>query len=178
MMQRNGDWAYSSLTKAQAFAVLWSGCRWRLSQKNRERCTIFNPTDSLFNSPACEAAYCFFWSLLALRVNSYHGRTNKEKIDSHRRWSELKWGPKTHLQLQMFAKGAAKDNEMKIFENTTLSINLGCFYFTWAFPFQIYTSTLHLHYRSKYCTCLTALVTFQITVFHTLPAQKKCKPCI
>ncbi len=38
MSQHNGDWAYGPQMKA----------------------------DSLFNSPVCEAAYCFFRSLLAL----------------------------------------------------------------------------------------------------------------
>ncbi len=34
---------------------------------------------------------------------------------------KLKWGPKTHLQLQIITIGATKDNEMKIFEIITLS---------------------------------------------------------
>ncbi len=34
---------------------------------------------------------------------------------------ELKWGPKTHLQLPIIAIGAAKDNEMKIFQIITVS---------------------------------------------------------
>ncbi len=33
---------------------------------------------------------------------------------------KLKWGRKTHLQLQIITIGAAKDNEMKIFEIVTL----------------------------------------------------------
>ncbi len=34
---------------------------------------------------------------------------------------KLKWGPKTHLQLQTVAIGTAKDNEKKIFEIITLN---------------------------------------------------------
>ncbi len=45
----------------------------------------FNATDSLFNSPVCGAAYCFFASLLVLRVNGYYVQTNKEKVDDYRR---------------------------------------------------------------------------------------------
>ncbi len=41
-------------------------------------------TDSLFNSPACEAEYYFFRSLLVLQVNGYYGRPNKEKVDDNR----------------------------------------------------------------------------------------------
>ncbi len=65
----------------------------------------FNATDSLFNSPVCEAVYCFFRSLLALRVNGNYCRTNIE----------------TDLQLPIIAIGAAEDNKMKIFEIMTLS---------------------------------------------------------
>ncbi len=45
---------------------------------------VFNAADSLFNSPVCEAVYCFFRSLLALRVSGYYGQTNKEKIHDYR----------------------------------------------------------------------------------------------
>ncbi len=42
------------------------------------------------------------------------------------RWLQMmklgKWGSKTHLQLLIIAIGAAKDNEMKIFEIVTLSL--------------------------------------------------------
>ncbi len=65
----------------------------------------FNATDSLFNSPVCEAACCFFRSLLALRVNGYYGRTNGQKIDD----------PKTYLQLPIIAIVAVKEKKMKIF---------------------------------------------------------------
>ncbi len=85
----------------------------------------FNTTDSLFNSPACEAAYCFSQSLQVLWENAYYARTNKEKIDDYRRWNlklKLKWGPKTHLQLPLIAIGI--DNEMKISEIITLTKNL------------------------------------------------------
>ncbi len=34
---------------------------------------------------------------------------------------KVKWGPETHLQLPIIAIGAAKDNEMKIFEIMTLT---------------------------------------------------------
>ncbi len=37
---------------------------------------------------------------------------------------KLKRGPKTHLHLQIIAIGAVKDNEMKIFEITTLTEKL------------------------------------------------------
>ncbi len=49
-----------------------------------ERVGGANATDSLFNSPVCEAPYCFFRFLLVSRVNGYYGRTNKEKIDDYR----------------------------------------------------------------------------------------------
>ncbi len=82
----------------------------------------FDATNSLFNSPACEAVYCFFWSLQVLRVNGYYVRTNKEKIDDYRRWNlKLKWRPEAHLQLQIITVGAAKDNKMKIFAIVTLN---------------------------------------------------------
>ncbi len=130
MMQHSGDWACGPLMKALAFAVLWPGCWWRLSRKKLQAAhslafnKTFNATDSLFNSPVCEAVYCIFWSLLALWVNGYYGRTNKEKIDDYRRWNlklKLKWGPKTHLQLPIITIGAVKENEMKIFKILTLS---------------------------------------------------------
>ncbi len=77
----------------------------------------FNATDSLFNSPVCEVACCFFWSLLALQ---HYVWTHKEKVDDYRPWnlwSEVqKYTCKTH---PLIATGAAKDNKMKIFEITT-----------------------------------------------------------
>ncbi len=61
--------------------------------------STFNAADSLCSSPVCEAACCK--RLL----------TNKEKVDDYRR------GNLCHR----FATGAAKENEMKIFEITTLN---------------------------------------------------------
>ncbi len=84
----------------------------------------FNAIGSLFTSPVCEAAYCFFRSLLVLWVNCYYGWTNKEKIKDYRWWSlklKLKWGPKTCMQLPLITIGATKDNKMKIFGITVLS---------------------------------------------------------
>ncbi len=81
----------------------------------------FNLTDLLCNS--------LFATLLALWVNAYYGQINKEKTDNYRRWNlklKLKWGPRTHLQLLIITIGAAKDNELKIFEIITWSSTLFC----------------------------------------------------
>ncbi len=68
----------------------------------------FNATDSLFNSPVCEVVCCFFRSLLALGVNGYYGRTNKEKTDGYRQWNL--GSPKTHLQLLIVATGERNED--------------------------------------------------------------------
>ncbi len=48
--------------------------------------------------------------------------------------TELKWGPETHLQLQIIAIDAAKENKMKIFEIMTLiNMKLLCFCPWWQF---------------------------------------------
>ncbi len=106
-MHHYGDWAYGPLMKALAFAVLWPGCQQRLSWKNQKRRTVSLLTRLLMQQTCSSTHLCvkrravFLWSLLALRVNSYYGRTNGEKIDE--RW------------------GAAKDNEIKIFKIITLT---------------------------------------------------------
>ncbi len=107
------------------FAVLWPGCqRWNSENSEAVHSSAFNTTDSLFSSPVCEAAFCFFWSLLVLWVNCCYGRTNKVKIDDYRWWNlklKLKWGPETHLLLLIITKCAIKDNKMKIFKIITLT---------------------------------------------------------
>ncbi len=42
----------------------------------------FSAADSLFDSPVCEAAYCFFRPLLALQVNGYYGWTKKRSMST------------------------------------------------------------------------------------------------
>ncbi len=78
----------------------------------------FNATDN-FNSPVCEAAYCFFPSLLALRVNGYHGRTNKQLLTADDE-TETEVRSK-NAPISDYAIGAAKDNKMTIFEIITLN---------------------------------------------------------
>ncbi len=64
MMEHNGDWAYGPLMKVLAFAVL----RPRVAtfpEKSQAAHSetfnkAFNAADLLFNSPVCEAPYCFF----------------------------------------------------------------------------------------------------------------------
>lgn len=67
-----------------------------------------------FNSLVCESGYWFFWSLLALQVNSYYGWTSKERIADYRNkcesmdviddtvWILIEWGPKTYLHLPLW----------------------------------------------------------------------------
>ncbi len=85
--------------KALAFAVLWPGCQERLSvvKSQAAHSLAFNAADSLFNSPVCEAAYCFF-PVSVSRVNGYNGSKNKEKITDYRRWNLGSEAQKTHLQ--------------------------------------------------------------------------------
>ncbi len=129
MRQHNGDWACGPLMKVCSICSI----RTQVSEATfLEKSQVahslafnkaFNATDSLFDSPVCEAACCFFRSLLVLQVNGYYGWTNKEKVDDYRRGNlkvKLRWGQKTDLQLPIIARGAVKDFKMKIFEMLTL----------------------------------------------------------
>ncbi len=115
MMQHNGDWACGPLIKACSICSIMTRVSVATFPEKSQAAhsstfnKTFNATDSLFSWAGCEAACCFFWSLLALWVNGYYGRTNKEKVDDNRRenWSEL------------ITKGAVED-EIKIFDMITL----------------------------------------------------------
>ncbi len=105
-MQHNGDGACGPLMKACSICSVMTRVSVATFPEKSQAAHIkafnkaFNATDSLFNSLVCEAAYCFFQSLLTLWVNGYYGRTNKEKIDDCRRWNmKLMWSPKTHLPI-------------------------------------------------------------------------------
>ncbi len=93
MTQHNGDWAYGPLMKACSvcsITIRVSAATFPEKSQAAHSSAFnktFNATDSLFISPVCEVACCFFWSLLALWVNCYYKRTNKEKIDDYRRWN-------------------------------------------------------------------------------------------
>ncbi len=84
MKLHNADWNLWATDESPfAFAVLQPRYRERLSQKNHKWCRV----RFLTQQTLCEAPYCFFRSLLALRVNCYYDRTNKENIDDYWRWN-------------------------------------------------------------------------------------------
>ncbi len=101
--------------KPAAFAVLRPGCRKQLSWKNHKLCSVWLLTRLVLQLTWVWSGVLFF----PVSVSGYYGRTNKEKMEDYRWWNlklKLNWGPKTYLQLQLIAIGAAKDNEMKIFK--------------------------------------------------------------
>ncbi len=136
MMQHNGDWVYGPLMKACSICSIMTRVLVATFQEKSQVANslafnkTFNTTDSLFNSPVCEVAYCFFRSLLALRVNCCCDWTNKVKIDGYRQWNlklKLKWGPKTHTQLPIIAIGGTVVLYNKIIkEKIALYIKLTC----------------------------------------------------
>ncbi len=72
------------------------------------------------HSSVCEVAYSFFRSLLALRINGYYGRKNKEK----NRWLQtMKVGTETEVRsenapaITVYATGAAKDKQSENLAN-------------------------------------------------------------
>ncbi len=77
----------------------------------------FNTTDSLFNSPVCEAAYRFF--PVSARVASKRLLWLNKQRKGRRPLTMKLEGPKTHLHLPIIAIGAVKESEMKIFEIIT-----------------------------------------------------------
>ncbi len=85
------EWCDTTVIEPMAHCIMTRVSAATFPEKSREAQSLafnkaFNATDSLFNSPVLEAAYLFFRSLLALRVNGYYGWTNKEKVDDYRRW--------------------------------------------------------------------------------------------
>ncbi len=69
----------------------------------------FNVTDPLFNSPVCEAAYCFFWSGLAEQTKKILMTTDEET------WN---WR-KAHKHTCHY-RSSPQDNERKVCEIITL----------------------------------------------------------
>ncbi len=97
------------------YDVLRPGCLQWLSRKNRKCRTVqllarLLTQQTHSSTHLCVKRACFLWSLIALRVNGKRLMTTDEETETE-----------THLQLLIAAIGAAKENEMKIFEITTLN---------------------------------------------------------
>ncbi len=121
-MQHNGDWAYGPLIKACSICSITTRVSAATFPKKSQVShssalnKAFNATDSLFNSSVCRAVYCFFLVSASIVSKQLLWRTNKEKIDDCGQWNlklKLKWGSKTHPQLQIIAIAAAKDDKIK-----------------------------------------------------------------
>ncbi len=104
--------------KACSICSIWPGCWQRLSPKNHKWRTVWLLTRLLTQQTRSSAHLCVkqraVFSSLCWRheINGYYGRRNKGKMDDYRWWNlklKLKWGPKTHLQLQIIVIGAAKE---------------------------------------------------------------------
>ncbi len=120
-MQHNGDWAYGPLMKALALAVLRTGCRQRLSWKNHKQCTVRLLTRLLSQQTRSSSHLC---------VNGVLFFPVSASVVSKRLLWPNKWGKNWWLQTMKvetpaitIAIGAAKDNEKKIFEIITWSLD-------------------------------------------------------